>query len=449
MEGMQNSAAEHKAAQPRTETLESVMEATGFDRWERLARWLGTATAGELEALAVVWQEGGAYEDRLTGDALFLRWTEIDAAGALAWSRKHGTHNWVWWAWGKNDPEAALAAALKEKETWCGTCVMRAIGQSHPERARGLLAKYPQFSNAESLEGLASGLSRNDPRAGAELALTFSRTKDPDAVETFARREPDAALKWAKEIAEPAARSRALKAIIAQWEQSAPERIGPAIQSLPAGKSKNRFIEEHAARLARTDPDPALTWAQQAELPAVQQAATAAVATALAQSDPARALEALRTLDWKNDGDSVTGANFASFPALKALGQTAPKQAMAFAESLSGENRKNARDCVFNGWLKTKPEEASGWLAAQPPEQRQGTQVDMLINHLSNGPEPDFDAAMQWAASTGEQLNSRLQQVFRQWYQTDPNAAAQALQQPGVPEDVARAILPQLYPKNP
>ena len=126
------------------ESVEGILAAEGLEQFESLALFLPHAEAAELERLYLGLEEqASASLDKTLGPALFLRWTRLDPAGAVAFATKRGRGPTAWWAWGKVDPEAAVAAALASKEG-NGKAVVRAIGQSDPTRAQALLDQHPQ-----------------------------------------------------------------------------------------------------------------------------------------------------------------------------------------------------------------------------------------------------------------------------------------------------------------
>jgi hypothetical protein len=329
--------------------------------------------------------------------------------------------------------------------------VLRAIGQSDPLRAKELLAKYPQYSDREVTEGLANGLSDIDLRAGAETALRICHSGDLEEVGIWARAEPDAALAWAKGIPAAERRVKALESIVKQWADSNPERIGPAIQGLPPSQSRNRLFTEQAARLARTDPEAALAWARSADSVTVQQACLGEVAATLAARDPAKAEEILRSMDWSARFDGGTGVNEQSgLVALTELAGADPQRALALADSLPPDKVAGARRSAFDSWVNHDPRSASEWLAALPPERRDAGCVGSLVNFLSQGPAPDYPAALQWAASLNVEAgrpNFSAQEVIRNWMQSDPAAADKALAIPSLPESVRDFILRRRQPQ--
>lgn len=158
------------------ESVESILAAKGFEQAARLGRFLATAQPADLERLHRGMRHRNGVIKETLGDAIFLRWMSVDAAGGLAYARKEDSGSAAWWAWGKVDPDAALTAALEQKDPWRGSAVLRAIAQSDPLRARDLIERYPQFGDGNAMAGLAAGLMQVDPAAGATVAADWNHS---------------------------------------------------------------------------------------------------------------------------------------------------------------------------------------------------------------------------------------------------------------------------------
>jgi len=258
------------------------LAAEGFERAERLGRFLVSAQPEDLERLARGLRNDHGYVEMVLGDAIFLRWMTVDPVGGLAFANKERFTNMAWWAWGKTDPEASLAAALEDPSPSVGAMVVRAIGQSDPLRARELIDLYPHFEQHLAMQGMASGLMDIDPAAGATMAAVWNDDFDK-LVGGWAQRDPDAAMAWLAELPDMTKRSEALSRILGQMAFAHPERVGATIAALPDGATKWRAYANHAKRLAATDPEAARAWVEAAPTPLVRNEATVALARGLAR----------------------------------------------------------------------------------------------------------------------------------------------------------------------
>ncbi|HEX2750924.1 MAG TPA: hypothetical protein VHM91_23155, partial [Verrucomicrobiales bacterium] len=280
------------------ESVEELLALPGLEGRDRLVMWLANATASEVAAFAKAWRTGGKRNNFLTETILYLRWAELDPEAMVTFERciRFGHASQSFAAWAHVDPAAALTAALKEEEPEAATKVVASIGQSDPAKARALLGQYPQLLNRESLEGIAEGISRTDLRAGAEASMRGLGEEGAGIpVREWARAEPEQALAWARGISMPTRQLNACRHLIDEWEGSHPELIGPLIQSLPPSSWRESFYENHAAFLARTDPEAAVAWARTAEAPGLRESCLLEAAGVIASRDPAKAEEILRS----------------------------------------------------------------------------------------------------------------------------------------------------------
>ena len=109
--------------------IEEILALRGFEQFERFAEWLADADTAELRGFALAMKAADKFDSKLS-DALLLRWVELDAADAVQGGRESGCELAAWWAWGKLDPERALAAAAADGATWKGAEALRGIAQT-------------------------------------------------------------------------------------------------------------------------------------------------------------------------------------------------------------------------------------------------------------------------------------------------------------------------------
>ncbi len=449
---------------PSLETVEGILAAEGFERAERLGRFLISAQPADLERLLLGLSSERGFVEMTLGDAIFLRWMTIDAAGGLAFveQREGGAFSsMAWWAWGKTDPDAALAAALDKPDPWVGTMVVRAIAQSDPLRAREILAQHPRFEEQSAMEGLASGMMKVDPTAGATLAAAWNYSIDQEnRVSGWARREPEAALAWAQSLPDLTRRAEALRVVLGQWTAVHPEKVGPAIDALPDGRTKWKLYAEHAKRLAATDPEAARAWVDAAATPLLRREATFELARGLTASDPSAALDALRGIDWSlqqealsrqhiltPNGESIFGSSSQAGTIMGEISAVAPAETLAFVASLpAGAPVQNLAQYAFGTWVNNDPLAASTWLAEQPAGEIRHVATESLAIHLSGGSAPDFEAAAQWALTLprDQGINNAVNQVFRRWREQDQAGAQAFLDRPDCPPEIRAAFAPPL-----
>lgn len=295
---------------------------------------------------------------------------------------------------------------------------------------------------------------KTDPAAGASLVAASNEiTYDDKLVSAWARRDPEAAWAWAQELPDQISRSQALRMMIHQWAKTDPDRVAATLSALPDGWTKWQLYASHAAQLAAVDPAAAVAWAQAAPTEGLRRQASLEAARGLARSDPTGALDILRSLDLSS-GDRLPGWEvkgpgggdnpevYSANGTVAALAEAAPEATMAFVAGLSeGTETPGLVQSAFSTWMRQDSMAASEWLAGQPAGKVKEFATLELIEHLSRGPEPDFDAALQWADTLpGEHRQDGLIGLFARWGQRDAAAAREALANPAVPASVRKSL---------
>jgi hypothetical protein len=435
------------------ETVLSVLAARGFEASERLARFLPKAGPAELAALmATLLERDGGLDEAMT-EAVFLRWMIIDPAGGQVFAEKHSLGRMAWRAWGKVDPEAAMAAVQASRDLATATSALGAIAEIDPQRVQAWLDHHPQFRTHSVMLGVASGLMATDPAAGATLAAAWS-TEPVDQgglVRRWAQRDPDAAWAWAQSLPDRARRNDTLQVLVDQWARTDPDRLSSAITSLPDGWNKWRLYVEHGARLAASDPASARAWVEAAPTELLRREATLEMARGLSGTHPEAAVAVLRNLDWSSFGETsgITirtpsgSAGMTSYhptSSVEEIARAAPEATVSYASSLPSDApwAASMMSRAFSEWVGQDAMAASQWLANQPESQAKYASTHALIRQLTQGHEPDFDSAYRWALTLPDDDETRYIQrnIIREWAQRDPAAAHAARDQYDVvPED--------------
>lgn len=343
-------------------------------------------------------------------------------------------------------------------------------------------------------------VAERSPAVAASLLphwqLGRSRSADIELVAgKFARAEPEAALRWAATLDEPATASIARRIVAAEMAVTNGREAVGRINALPDGEAKEMLAGFAAAAWARQEPAAAEAWALALPDGARRQRLLSSVAFEVAQTDPKRAIALAESLPAGRDRWLLLAASSQTWVA-----QDLPA-AFAWANQLPpGEERDAALAGVnagLGGGRARRVTGASGlrgsrgrapvggtgmatetgspafaaWLATQPhylsPEDaaieyvRQRANVEPLaigqwVAGLPGGTtrERVIDAyletsapasAAQWLASLAgsDRTNERIERVAQQWLQTNPNAAATWLQGTSLPADRKEFLLRQ------
>ncbi len=80
---------------------------------------------------------------------------------------------------------------------------------------------------------------------------------------------------------------------------------------------------------------------------------------------------------------------------------------------------------VAEEWLKTDSVEASRWISTLEDGSVKDRTIDQLVDHLIDRGRPDYEAAMLWSQTVGDegQRESQLRKVFTRWKKIDAEAA--------------------------
>ncbi len=417
-------------------TLDDIFNAHGMDRTLRMAVFLRTASSADMEKVIAQCRERKIRDKDLT-DLVWLRWVDIDREAAF---KADPGGNALWWAWGKLDPAAAVAAAAEAKPENLQE-VIRSIGQSDHSAAIQLLSEYPAADTSLVWEGILNGLGKTDQ--GAAAALAMERNLKPDEyIGEWVASEPERAMEWARGLEDPVQHRRALDFAVKALTHSDPAAALRESSAMPAGRARTERQAEVIAALARTDPAAAREVAEGLENPSERRIALSHLAETLATRDSAAALAIMKGFSWKDPpgtltwtyedvrGRSTGGTSTETDQsAVRLLMETAPE---AMANLLAGlpADRQAPLGTAVGHWVGREPEAASRWLNGQAAGPEKDEAIEALTDWLvRTSPEPDFDAALAWAAavSTSELQFSKTLQTLEVWRGKDWKAARDAV----------------------
>jgi hypothetical protein len=428
-------------------TLDEVFAVEGLDRNLRMTLYIQTASSSELAAAIARADEEETWHTPLT-DQIWLRWTEVDPAAAIAANANVGQ---AWWAWAKTDPHAALAAAAGKKDLLVK--VIRSIGDGDPAWARRLIAEHPEADQPSVWDGVLESMSELDPAGAATLAMEQKANLNA-VLEDWTTRQPEAALAWINALPESTSKRGALESFVRKRCQMDPAAGLPEALKLPPGQSRDTLATDAIVALARTDP--AAAQAAAAALPpgAGRQQALGSLAERLVDENPAHALKMLSEIVW-SQADPATerqfeyfvqgggGTGWTSDPwaqeppfsakgALEKLVDHDAASTISALAALPAERGAPLADAVWQ-WSAKEPEAASTWLRDQPPGEARDRGIDGLVRRLTDKEHNDFEAALTWAASaTPSSRDKLLRKALNNFSSTDQPAAAAAAEKLGI-----------------
>lgn len=310
----------------------------------------------------------------------------------------------------KEDPEAAMH--------W--------LQQTHSggERLRGMLEVVALWAAEDSesallwLESNAQGIARLETlQSGVEL---------------WAQRDPEATADWIDAMANDGSKVTATRALVKQWAGQAPEAAAKWVAGLPDGEVAAAAAQALIDSWAESDPRAAAIWAlAQAEFRGDIETVEYGIAQ-YTKKDPAAAEAFIRELVKAYDAPSLA----ATFAQTLAAGD--PTAAVAWLSRMDARDPLYADDharIILKTWAESDSIAASTWLGEQPGGPRRDAAISGFIETLQRF-EPA--AATQWAATIGspELRQTHLRGSFASWFQQNPDAAGDWLEQADLPPAV-------------
>ena len=199
------------------------------------------------------------------------------------------------YAWGANDPEAALAHIEEIPDQYRNGFLYNMIpglASVDPQAAINLFAGLGPELQARIRRRLFEGLIDND----VEVATNYIyEVTDPSEhnwrpMDTLTRELVkddglDDTLAWAAELPEGSLRGNAWSAAYAHWASREPQDAVQSIIEMPPSDDRNQAINGFISALAHQDGERAVDWAAEITEPAMRQAAMVRAATQYYRQD--------------------------------------------------------------------------------------------------------------------------------------------------------------------
>ncbi len=423
---------------------------TDFAETEALYVLAGRADADELQNLI---HQAARIRERTDRNAalgiLFLRMSELDPRSAIAIARSpafgadSSFERSVWRSWGRLDLDAAIAAAGEGNDRQRNLAAqalyasLRGIDDAGAERIRAALGVNPDKNiRTQRLYALADESPADAVRFIESLQ---SRTEQQEQFQQLAfylgsRGEFDQA-DYAQVIQSRRNRQVFVQAMLTQQIQSDPEA---ALEDLLAADRNDPQTQNHVyhalAQLAERDPETAMQYLDRLPNVSMRRNFRSLVATAMARSDPARALDWLRE-DNTADSQILLGA------VLGEIAQRDPQLALSEAQSIAD---KRVRDQALASIVMTAAQDdpllATDFVELiEDPNMRQASvsQIAAQWAHF------DVDGAVAWLATldAGEQRYA-LEQLGQSLVYADIDQAIELL--PRLPPESGKKLSMQI-----
>lgn len=294
-------------------------------------------------------------------------------------------------AWGKIDGAAAIAAVAEmggdgRRRSFASMSAITGWASVDPEGAKAHLAKIENgWEKGMMLQGLVSGLAKNDPAAATAYVLKvdaeqraaaaarpegergrgddrfrgFSVDRQMDAIASVQMRRGVAeATAWAEGLPAGSIKASAFDRVAEDYAQNDPVAAAEWVRAHAGNEYAERAVREVAEELARKDPAAAVNWVEQ--LPENSQSgAMRETMERWTRADPVAAGEYLTAMPQSEVRDSAV-SSFA-----RELDRNEPQVAADWAGSIQNEElRVQTLESVARSWMRSNAEEARGWLPA-------------------------------------------------------------------------------------
>ena len=257
------------------------------------------------------------------------------------------------------------------------------------------------------------------------------------AIEILARamvdRDADAALRWALANASPAMKATVRSVVAERLLEDTPKAAMERLRALPASPARDEMLGYAAAAWARRDATNALGWVRGLTAGGEKDRLATSMSFALAQSEPARAVESLDTLPEGRDRLVLIGAIGQTWVARDATAAwkwarrlpEGPSREAALAgieTGLGGAGSRVARGDASAGVRVRGGGESPGDLNGLPP----GVERDDALRRKFDEAlrESPVNAASYLTSLTApDRRDAMVDELVRRWLPLDPQAA--------------------------
>jgi hypothetical protein len=436
----------------RTALAEALQETGPLARRRKFSAAISALRAEEMrEALSMIRRLDRQVANNLVRQ-IFTRWAEINPAQAAQYATASIYEDWSWHAlratmdvWSANAPERAVEwiVTLRDQDVISSSlrAFLFAVAESDPQRALRLkrdlasdsrLARLPRAEFGWFDHNIFAAWGRRSGSEAAKAALTLPepserRSAIRGALNGWASRDLQAALRFAGTVRQPLSPIDAVEAIIIGQPNIDPEELAAGILELPAGPVRTAALSKAMERIAESDP--ALAQRLIAEVPpsAAANQMHSIVAGALAARDPQAAAAFLagvprgrcRDEDFLKVGRSWARSDLDA--------------ALQWAANVPVEKlQQSAVSGALETWADTEPSSAATWAITHLSEEKA---ADMLSSICGEWSRSDLTGALDWALALpdGKSRSASLQRLLGPLAANEPARAMQLFSE--LPED--------------
>jgi len=443
-------------APPSTDTVEILLALDDASLYPRLAAWL--LGAGEPDIVAY-WDGYRTKENRENpiAELVFINWTRLNPAGAIAAVAGSEDDYLPWWAWTAHDPQAALAAVIATGSHRVGW-VARGIGGFHPDWLREHLDQIPEKSRAKAFAGFSEWDDSEHPLESLKFMRKNSMGYDPKVFRNLALKDPWEALEWLKQnpsLQEDhySSRESPLEVLVETMVRDYPDDLKRLAARTPSGAMKRKMEAAMFDSLLATDPAAAITQAKATDSTAIVEERFAKIGLSLLKTDPDQAFKMAMKLLVTNPAGSSPWLNvqhpsgFSSWnrgegessELLNALIAKDPARLMQVAlDSSMDKSGHSVFANVAGMWANQNLVSYANWVVQQTDPGIRDSAVGPVISGLAELGQ--FDEAIEWARSSEKSKSAYLPNILDEWGRKDPAGATRWLETSDLPIETKASL---------
>jgi len=313
----------------------------------------------------------------------------------------YGHYHNLFQKWAKDDPDAAIAKLSQIKGT---------------------------TNRQQALQGIASALVTSDPKRALEMldGMPPGQTRGnmlASITSAWMSHDSDAAMAWINGLP-PADKSKAIQNITWQLGQEDPAKAAKLLSSFPVNNQTSHQFLQLASQWAQQDLDAARKWVESLPAGRTRERAMSGILNTLAQTDPVKAASVFGDAVVNNQNSGDVGMIVGEWI------KTDQTAALAWLESLDlrGDNQRNVHSQFLSYWVNEDPAAASRYALGIQDEKSREQAIDSLVGSWGSS---DPQAAREWVMKSleGDAKNRSLDSLIQNLTYQDFNMALQYYQE--------------------
>lgn len=406
----------------------------------RLTLGVSSLTKDQIPALMVMAQQDARdnpndYEARFAlMSSLFERWALVDPSASIEFiknckqrSFQMGAASYCFNAVAQADPSLAMMELEKlpkgDLRSNAAGAILSALGDRDPAAACDFMLKEPSRGGFGSYYArqIFANWARTDPVAAAARLATMplesvDRNTAGQLAMTWAQKDPEAALKWAKTL-KGDWKADASIAVYNALSREDPAAAWARLQGEP-GYLRGKLIGGVLNTVADEDPQKAVAMLKEIDSKSETRIAAGKLLENFAWSDSRMGFDILNQLNDPSIRREQLGdlMGYAAYMSTELLQEQVAK--------LTDREKVDTSRGVLSGLMRSDPAAAEKYFLALPEAQRSTDSLEYMMQDYSNkDPKKAFDFAI--SLTNPQEQTAAVNGVFANWSREDPEAAAE------------------------